>query len=836
MGSANGRHAHMSYLFKPPEADLRAFDWRDLLRFGPRDDPFWRTVRTRQLGFMVRYMPLLLIVMTLNCAIVVTAFAQRLPASVFLLWLAAQVGLTLLWIGRFSVEKLVGVRTEPCPRLMRRLVFEQAVGGVAWAIVLAVLLPLATPEEAGYVLALGLATIATMAIPTAVFPLGTIAMVGPVFVGLLVGLILKDDGTRWSSEILLGGFVALVMRGNLLSAFAFLIRLRTDRQLREQEEVVRLLLNEYDANGSEWLFEFDADGRVTFISSRFSDLTGTPIEEVIGRRWIDSLDNPEEARPLSEFVSRGQPYRDFLLSVEVRGERRWWSLSGTPKFGRSGELLGYRGVGSDVTEQQRASERIAELATFDALTGLVNRRIVHQALAEGLQAGKVALLFVDLDRFKAVNDSLGHAAGDRLLKEVALRLRDVVAEMGGALALAGRLGGDEFAVVLRDTGPEDAARLGEALISRLSCPYVLGEKRAVIGASVGLSVGPNDGDTVEALMRAADLALYDVKGKGRGRVRHYDRAMHRQVEDRRELEFDLKSALEQNQLRLVFQPVVNALDERIVAFEALLRWRHPIRGDIPPGIFIPIAEESGLIGRIGDWVLHEACRVAAGWPSNVKIAVNLSPLQFDDPRLVDTVGQALARWNVAPERLELELTESLFLDERPQTAAMLERLRAMGVSFALDDFGTGYSSLGYLQKISFGRIKIDRSFVQASAADGGESTAIIQAIVALAERLGMETTAEGTETRAEFEAMRRLGCGQMQGWYFGRPMDPENVRRLLDRTRPLVELVEGPVRDAAIWPIRAGRSTSPATSVQSPAEAVRSSPPSRREPHAPLRG
>lgn len=826
----------MSYLFKPPERNDRAFGWRDLLKLGHRDDPFWRTVRVRQLSFMVRYMPLLLMVMTLNTAMVVTAFADRLPNAVFLIWFSAQVGLTLLWIGRRSVERLLGVRTEPSPHFMRRLVMEQGLGGVAWALVFAVLLPIATPEEAGYVLALGLATIATMAIPTAVFPLGTLVMVVPVVIGLLVGLVVKDGGTEWMSELLLAGFVLLLMRGNLLSALSFLIRLRKDRQLREQEEVVRLLLNEYDANGSEWLFEFDADGRVTFMSSRFSDVTGTPIEEVIGKRWMDALTDPDAARPLADIVARGQPYRDFLLGVEVRGERRWWSLSGTPKYGRSGELLGYRGVGSDVTEQQRATQRIAELATFDALTGLVNRRIIHQALADGLQAGTVALLFVDLDRFKAVNDTLGHGTGDRLLKEVAVRLRDVVVETAGHRALAGRLGGDEFAVVLRDTGAEEAVRVGEALISRLSCPYVLGEKTATIGASVGMAVGPSDGDTVEALMRAADLALYDVKGKGRGRVRHYDRAMHRQVEDRRALEFDLKSALQLNQLRLVFQPVVNALDERVVAFEALLRWRHPERGDIPPGLFIPIAEESGLIGRIGDWVIHEACRVAAGWPRHVKIAVNLSPLQFDNPGLVDTVRQALSRWHVAPERLELELTESLFLDERPQTAQMLAELEQLGVSFALDDFGTGYSSLGYLQKIHFRRIKIDRSFVQASAADGGESTAIIQAIVALAERLGMDTTAEGTETRAEFEAMRRLGCGQMQGWYFGRPMDPEDVGRLLDRTRPLVEFVDGGSSAGDIWPIRAGRPMSQAASARLQVEEAPSSPPPRKAPHAPLRG
>jgi diguanylate cyclase (GGDEF)-like protein len=387
-----------------------------------------------------------------------------------------------------------------------------------------------------------------------------------------------------------------------------------------------------------------------------------------------------------------------------------------------------------------------------------------------------------------VNDSLGHGAGDRLLVEVAARLRSLVADEGSGVV--GRLGGDEFAIVLPSGDTDAALAVGEAIITEVSKPYLIAGKQAIIGASVGLAIGPRDGGTVEALMRAADLALYDVKGKGRGSVRPFDRALHRAAEGRRSLELDLRSALDAGQMWLAFQPVVDAIDERIVGFEALMRWRHPTEGDISPGVFIPIAEEAGIINRLGAWALTEACRVAAGWPRHIKLAVNLSPMQFDDPGLVDMVRSTLARFNLKPERLELELTESLFLDERAQTTAMLEELLRMGVGFALDDFGTGYSSLGYLQKIAFNRIKIDRSFVRASVAQGGESTAIIQAIVALADRLGMETTAEGTETRAEFEAMRRLGCAQVQGFYFGRPMTSADAARLIDRSRPLLELCE----------------------------------------------
>jgi diguanylate cyclase (GGDEF)-like protein/PAS domain S-box-containing protein len=664
-----------------------------------------------------------------------------------------------------------------------------------------------------------MAAVGAMAITTSVFPLGALALSVPVLLGVGLGFARIGWTDIWMSVALLLGFPGMLVRGTLQSTFALLSRLSAEQQLATQEEVVRLLLNEYDTNGTEWLFEINTEGRVTFVSSRFAEVTGTPVESVIGSLWLDALADREEAKSLFEIVAKGQAFRDYLLSVEIGGERRWWSLSGTPKLGHNGDFLGYRGVGSDVTDRQHASQRIAELATCDALTGLANRRIVHQALCEGLGSGTVALLFVDLDRFKAVNDSLGHGTGDRLPGEVAARIREVIGTSSGPVA--GRLGGDEFAVVLPNADLAEAVRLGELLIARLSRPYDLETSRPTIGASIGLALGPDDGATVEALMRAADLALYDAKARGRGQVRPYDRAMHQRAEDRRELEFDLRSAIEQNQLRLMFQPVVNAVDERIVGFEALLRWRHPVRGEISPAVFIPIAEETGQIGRIGAWVLQEAARVAAGWPRNIRLAVNLSPLQFDDPRLVEIVRLALARANVAPDRLELELTESLFLDERAQTAAMLTDLRSLGVSFALDDFGTGYSSLGYLQKIPFDRIKIDRSFVQAGARGGAEAVAIVQAIVALADRLGMETTAEGTETRTDFESMRRLGCNQMQGWHFGKPMSAEETRRLLDRNSMKVELV-----DIGERPLRPQDPTmSPEASVLSPAGAAHSSLP-----------
>ncbi|MCG2842529.1 EAL domain-containing protein [Sandaracinobacter sp. RS1-74] len=826
----------MSMMFKPPDQSVR-LQAVDLIGVGPEGDPFWQRVRRAQLSFFDRYLPFNIAIAVVNGALLLGIFGGRLPGFA-LVWLVVAHALALaLGSGRRRARRLQ--RAAPVGRAaVFRSLLNLALVGSSWALVFHQALGQAAPGEAILVVAMAMAGMGCMSFSTIVWPLGSIAMWGLVAIATMAGLFRHHGAEAWPVTVVMLSFILFMARGTLVTTQGTLVRIRLKERVREQEEVVRLLLNEFEANGSEWLFEFDPGGRLTFASSRFAEALRRPVDEVVGQHWSRFLSDRDSARELFEAVRRGHPFRDILLRVEVEGEVRWWSLSGTPKFDRDGCPTGYRGVGSDVTDRQRAAERIAELATFDSLTGLVNRRIVHQALADALAVGPaaegqgVALLFVDLDRFKAVNDSLGHGAGDRLLAEVGARLREQVALGAGPRALVGRLGGDEFAVLLRSASLQDAVALGETLIERLSQPYQIAGKPAVIGASIGLAIGPEDGSTVEALMRAADLALYDVKAKGRGSVRAYNRAIHKRAEDRHSLELDLRHALSGGQFRLAFQPVVDALDERVVGFEALLRWRHPQQGEISPALFIPIAEDSGQIARIGAWVLNEACRVASAWPRNVRVAVNISPLQFDDPGLVEMVRATLRRWNIAPERLELELTESLFLDERAQTAAMLAELQEMGVGFALDDFGTGYSSLGYLQKIAFRRIKIDRSFVRASATDGGESTAIIQAIVALAERLGMETTAEGAETRAEFEAMRRLGCAHVQGFYFGKPMPAEDAARLLDRARPLLELVEplDPFSPRTLPP------SSTAANGRSPAAAAPSTPPLLEAPRAPPPG
>jgi diguanylate cyclase (GGDEF)-like protein len=381
------------------------------------------------------------------------------------------------------------------------------------------------------------------------------------------------------------------------------------------------------------------------------------------------------------------------------------------------------------------------------------------------QGGECALMLIDLDRFKAINDTLGHEAGDNLLLQVGDRLHEMLPDG----ARAGRLGGDEFAVVLPDASHTALEETAGEIVTTLSSPYEIDGRTATIGASVGIAIGSGDAQTVDVVTRNADLALYYSKHTGREKYTFFEPRMLAEAEERRRIEADLRTALIEDQFALAYQPIVDAARGEIVAFEALLRWEHPTRGEILPGTFISIAEEAGLIRHIGEWVLRTACAEAARWPEHIKLAVNLSVVQIEGEGLLPAVVSALAYSGLAPERLEFELTESIFLSDGPITSKTLDALRALGITLALDDFGTGYSSLGYLQRAEFAKIKIDRAFVKAAAEGNEDSLAIIKAIVSMAGGLGMATTAEGVETEEEKRLVCELGCSEIQGFLIGRP-------------------------------------------------------------------
>jgi diguanylate cyclase (GGDEF)-like protein/PAS domain S-box-containing protein len=436
----------------------------------------------------------------------------------------------------------------------------------------------------------------------------------------------------------------------------------------------------------------------------------------------------------------------------------------------------------DITERRQAEARIAYMAHHDGLTDLPNREFYQERLREALteaQTGnkRVAILYVDLDLFKNVNDSFGHPMGDRLLRLVADRLRSQVR----GNHLAARLGGDEFAVILTsDISPNEASDFSTRLIEVLSASYDIDGVEVVIGASVGIALSPSDGTTSEELMRNADMALYRAKSDGGGVHRFFEREMDRIAQKRRDMEVDLRRAFANGEFELHYQPLVDIGTDRISGFESLLRWQHPDKGMISPAEFIPIAEDIGLIVSLGEWVLREACAEAAKWPDEVKVAVNLSPVQFRSRNLVQAVISALAHSGLSPRRLELEITESVFLAETEANLAILHQLRELGVRISMDDFGTGYSSLSYLRSFPFDKIKIDRSFVK-DLAERPDCVAIVRAISGLGRSLNITTTAEGVETVDQLDWLRNEGCNEVQGFLFSAAKPAGEVAALLSR-------------------------------------------------------
>jgi diguanylate cyclase (GGDEF)-like protein len=473
------------------------------------------------------------------------------------------------------------------------------------------------------------------------------------------------------------------------------------------------------------------------------------------------------ARPIAALDRAARALQD--------GDRSEVVIHSDDEIGRLATTFNRMSAG--IVERER---KISHLAFHDTLTGLPNRAFFHQSLeqfaARATRGGDpVAVLCLDLDGFKAINDTLGHPVGDALLRCVSTMLKDLAPD-----AMVARLGGDEFALILADFADPDRPRqLAQALVDRLAEPVELELHTVTTGASIGIAIGPGDGDDADMLLKNADLALYRAKKDGRGVFRFFETALDEAARRRRQLELDLRLALKAGQFALHFQPIVDTATNRICTFEALLRWHHPTRGMVSPVEFIPVAEETGLIGSIGEWVLREACRVAAGWPEDVRVAVNVSPLQFRSPGFHTMVLQAIAAAGLAPNRLEIEITESIFLEGESTVVDILHRLRAIGVRVALDDFGTGYSSLSYLRSFPFDKIKIDRSFVMTVAEDSA-SAAIVRAIVDLATALHMETTAEGVEDEDQLAELRGQGCSSIQGYLFSRPVAEADAGRMVD--------------------------------------------------------
>ncbi|WP_341711179.1 EAL domain-containing protein [Erythrobacter sp.] len=673
---------------------------------------------------------------------------------------------------------------------MRRHAVCSGAKGVVWAIGLMVFASVGHGENAALVWSIAAALVLVSAISRFSAPLSSIVFTCAVGFGGLIAALITFNVTL---AVVVLATVFFAVFGLIENARVAVEARIGEAAIQEKSEVVSMLLREFEENQADWLWQIDTRRRLKAVSPRFafalgktaSELEGMSFFELIAGTSLGNAGNGEGLRDFADKLKRKEPFSDLTVSVSLEGGLRWWELSGTPIIDENGLFQGWRGVGSDVTEKRESSEKIAYLARYDTLTALPNRLMLNEALGEALKYAehwrtRCAFLMIDLDRFKAVNDSLGHLVGDRMLAQVASRLKGMIHEG----EICGRLGGDEFGIVIRDASDKrriDA--LARAVIQRLSEPYEIENQILYVGASVGSAIGPRDGHTVEELLRNADLALYRAKDAGGGEHCDYEPLLHANAQEKRQLEHSLRSALEKNELLLHYQPVVDAITEEVVSFEALVRWNSSEHGFVSPAKFIPLAEDTRLIVPIGTWVLQQACNeAAASWPKNVKVNVNVSPEQLLEPEFATTVVRALSQSGLDPNRLEIEVTESIFLRDASVARKALEQCIALGCSVALDDFGTGYSSLGYLRKLKFSTIKVDRSFVQGAAQHSPESLAIIRAVVAMADSLGMTTTAEGVENDEEAQMIRQLGCTKIQGFHFGRPMTAVDARLVFART------------------------------------------------------
>jgi diguanylate cyclase (GGDEF)-like protein len=549
---------------------------------------------------------------------------------------------------------------------------------------------------------------------------------------------------------------------------------------RKDEQLLQTVLN----NMSQGVLMFDSETRLTFCNQRYLELYGLSSEIVKpGCHLRDLLkhrielgnfsgDADEYVARLKSGIAEGKTFNNVVNLPDGRA----FSVVNKPIAGG-----GWLATHEDVTERQRSEDRIAHMARHDALTDLPNRMLLLEQLNHEIKRVKrgecLAVLCLDLDQFKSVNDALGHHIGDELLKLVGERLRGCTRE----LDVVARMGGDEFAIIMTQMEQAaDAATLSKRIRDSVIKPYQVEGHQIVTDISIGISVAPMDAVESAELLRNADMALYDAKSDGRGTFRFFEPEMNTRMKVRRELEMDLRKALATEQFELHYQPLVVLETNDVNGFEALLRWNHPTRGMVSPADFIPIAEETGLIVPLGEWVLKAACNEAVNWPEHIKVAVNLSPAQLNSRNLVSMVTSVLNETGMPPHKLQLEITETVLLQNTFTTLATLHELRKMGVQIALDDFGTGYSSLSYLRSFPFDKIKIDRSFIQ-DLSNGAEPLAIVNAVAGLAKCLNMTSTAEGVETQQQMDVLQAIGCTEMQGYLFSHARPASEIRQFFQR-------------------------------------------------------
>ena len=689
--------------------------------------------------------------------------------------------------------------------------------GLTFGIAIALWLPLVSPGGKLLLAIVAIAQIASAAYTVRTMPRAAVLYIVPQALGLAAGLASVYELAALFAVAVLLSASGLLIRMAYTAHDLFVTRIVHDRELSASARTVKLLLNEYEESGSDWLFELDLDGRLVGVTDRLAAALGKSRSK-LETHAFSALFAPGKARDdLLTALAERRPLRDQTIEVAPGtgragedGEPRWWSVSGRPCYASPGDRVVYRGVIADVTSQRLAESRVHHMAHFDALTGLPNRALFNATIArlldERARGERVALLLIDVDHFKSVNDMYGHPTGDGFLRKLAERMTATLesSRLGGEQRLVARLGGDEFAIVLAgDDAVDQAVRLADALVTAMSEPVMVDNHILETGISLGIAMCPDHATLPQQLLSNADIALYAAKDGGRGMWEMFEPGMDEELHDRHALTRDLRHAVGNGELRLYLQPLIELERDVKTGYEALLRWEHAERGLINPDDFIPLAEDTGLIVPIGEWVIRTAFALAVEWEDGKTIAINLSPVQLNSPNLLPVIVNALAETGIDPGRVEFEITEGVLLHNSAANIETLNKMHELGLKIALDDFGTGYASLNYLLTFPFDKIKIDRSFIS-DLGTREDSRAIVGAVIGLANKLGMCTLAEGVEEEGQVAELREHGCRMVQGWLYGKALPSEDYQPAAVKLLAGTEVAVISAKPAALPRKRAG--------------------------------
>ncbi|MBA3067276.1 MAG: EAL domain-containing protein [Hyphomonas sp.] len=739
------------------------------------------SLREKQLASFRSIMLVIVLANLLNAAVILLSFRESMIGNLLPMWGGCLVLFSLFALGQDLFEKQFGWRkSRDAEQELQSLTRGATLNGFLWAI--APLVVMSSVDTQGQMV-MGIVMAGMMfagAFLLSHIPDAALSFTIPVGVGLILSMQFQQDTAYQFISVLLIVYMALLVFAVRWSTNQFVEQHLGEAAVSEQSELIGLLLRDFEESTSDWLWQTGADGKledIPLVIDTSSDSAGFMTK---GASLVGLFAADESRKVLETAMKREQGFRDVVLHVrDQNGEECWVSLTGKPIFDGH-QFRGFRGVAADITQSKQIEDRMAHMAHYDGLTGLPNRITLQEHLEKIVRKPPAphtvrALLWMDLDNFKWVNDTLGHPAGDELLRQVAGRINEMVETTD----MVARLGGDEFALIVERPAGGALEDFFHRLTDHMRTPYNIWGSTAHCSASFGVRIFDAYTTDTRQILKHADLALYDAKRTGKAQWCMFTPQLEAHAQARMQTETELEHAIDKDELRVYFQPQVDARTHKMIGAETLLRWQHPTRGLVFPDQFIELAEDNGLITRMGEWVIRTALAEAARLPEHVKVAVNLSPLQIHSATLISTIVNALAANNIAPNRFELEITESVLMTDTEFTLKRLHQIRDLGVRIALDDFGTGYSSLSYLRSFPFDKIKIDKSFVK-DIETRQDSRAIAVATLNLAKSLGMRCTAEGVETLYQADFLRDHGCDELQGFLISRAQPLDSLSHIVD--------------------------------------------------------